>query len=94
MAFTGYFKCVIISPLKIIYQNEIQSIFLTGDKGEFELLAYHYPILAVLKKGDIIINWNENIPIPGGVVRFFANECTIMVEAKYDTYGIKKDEYS
>jgi len=80
--FKGNFKCIILSPRKLVYENEIQSIFLTGDRGEYELLAYHYPLLGVLKKSDVIINWNEKISIQGGVVRFYANECTIMVEEK------------
>ena len=71
-----------MSPNRIVYQNEIQSIFLTGDQGEYEILAYHYPVLGVLKKSDVIINWNEKVPINGGVIRFFANECTILIEEK------------
>ena len=78
--FGGNFKCVILRPRKLIYENEIQSIFLQGDRGEYEILAYHYPLMGVLKQGDIIVNWNEKIFIKGGVIRFFANECTIMVE--------------
>ncbi|VAX36612.1 hypothetical protein MNBD_UNCLBAC01-367 [hydrothermal vent metagenome] len=78
--YKGNFKCVILSPNSLVYQKEIQSIFLTGDKGEFEILAYHYPLLGVLKKGNVIVNWEEKIPISGGVVRFYANECTILVE--------------
>lgn len=78
--YKGNFKCVVLSPNSLIYENEIQSLFLTGDQGEYELLAYHYPLLGVLKKSDIIINWNEKIPINGGVIRFFANECIILVE--------------
>ena len=78
--FGGNFKCIILSPRKLIYENEVQSIFLKGDRGEYEILAYHYPLMGVLKMGDIIINWNEKIFIRGGVIRFFANECTIMVE--------------
>ncbi len=69
-----------MSPRKLIFENEINSIFLTGDRGEYELLAYHYPLIGALKRGEVIINWNEAIPIEGGVIRFFANECTIMVE--------------
>jgi len=91
--FKGLFKCVIMSPHNLIYQNEIQSIFLYGSDGEFEILAYHYPLLGVLKKGDIIINWNERIRVNGGVVKFFANECTIMVEEEirpYDETEFKK----
>ena len=82
--YLGNFKCIILSPNNLIYENEVQSIFLTGDKGEFELLAYHYPLLAVLKKSDVIINWQEKIPIASGVVRFFANECTILIEEDFN----------
>ena len=81
MAFyTGNFKCVILSPKNLIYENEVQSVFVTGDQGEYELLAYHYPLIGVLKRSDVIINWKEKIPVQGGVLRFFANECTILVE--------------
>ncbi len=82
MMYKGNFKCIILSPNSLIYENEIQSIFLTGDQGEFELLAYHFPILSVLVKSDIIINWNEKVSIRSGVMRFFANECIILVEEK------------
>ncbi|MCA9408318.1 MAG: hypothetical protein KC733_06490 [Candidatus Omnitrophica bacterium] len=80
--YKGNFKFVILSPNRIIYQNDIQSLFITGDKGEYEILAYHYPLLGVLKKGNIIINWNEEILLPGGVLKFYANECVILVEER------------
>jgi F0F1-type ATP synthase epsilon subunit len=84
--YKGTFKCVILSPHTLIYQSEIQSIFVRGNDGEYEILAYHYPLLGVLKKGDIIINWNERISINGGVLKFFANECTIIVEEEIRPY--------
>ena len=81
--YKGTFKCVILSPNNLVYEKEVTSLFLTGDKGEFEILAYHYPLIAVLDKGDIIINGVEKIPVAGGVVRFFANECTILIEENF-----------
>ena len=78
--YKGNFKCVILSPNRLIYEDEIQSIFLTGDRGEFEILSYHYPLLGVLKKSDVVINGEKRIAIRGGLVRFFANECIILVE--------------
>ncbi len=78
--FRPLFKCIILTPNELLYENEIENIFLTGDKGEYELMAYHYPLLGVLKEGDVLINNKERIPIKGGVVRFFANECIILVE--------------
>ena len=88
--YKGTFKCVVLSPNNLIYENEIQSLFLNGDHGEFEILAYHYPVVAVLKQGDIVVDWKVRIPVAGGVVRFFANECTILVEESFGQ--IKKQE--
>ena len=78
--FKPRFKCIILSPNRMIYENEIESIFLTGDQGEYEILPYHFPLLGVLQKSDVVINNTEKISINGGVVRFFANECIIMIE--------------
>jgi F0F1-type ATP synthase epsilon subunit len=78
--FKPRFKCTVLSPNELIYESEIQSVFLTGDEGQFEILAYHYPVIGVLTEGDIVIDWNQRIPIKRGVVRFFANECTIIIE--------------
>ena len=74
------FKCTIMTPDTLIYENEIQSLFLTGDKGEYELLPYHYPVLGILKEGNIIIDWRESISVKFGLVRFFANDCIILIE--------------
>ncbi len=78
--YVGKFKCIIMSPNSLVYENEVESVFLTGDDGEYELLAYHYPLLGVLIKGNIVINGVEKLPIRSGVVRFFANECIILIE--------------
>ena len=81
--YKGTFKCIILSPNRLIYENEVESIFLQGDKGEYELLSYHYPLLGVLKISDVIINGKERIPIRSGIVRFYANECIILVEENF-----------
>lgn len=80
MAYKGTFKCVIMSPRSLIYENEIHSLFLTGDRGEFEILAYHFPVVGLLKESSIVIDWKESIAIKAGIVRFFANECIVLVE--------------
>ena len=74
------FKITIMTPDALLYQNEIESAFLCGDHGEYELLAYHYPVLGILKQSNIIINWQESVPIKFGIVRFFANDCIVLVE--------------
>ena len=80
MADKGTFKCMVMSPRALIYGNDVSSVFLTGDRGEYELLAHHYPVLGILKKSSIVIDWKESIPIHAGIVKFYANECIILVE--------------
>ena len=74
------FKLTVMTPDALVYENEVESIFLTGDRGEYEVLPYHYPVLGILRQGNIIIDWKESIPIKSGLLRFFANDCIILVE--------------
>lgn len=78
--YLGHFKCSILSPKKLLYEKEVNSVFLRGDQGEFEILAYHHPVIGILLEGDIVVDWKDKIPVKGGIVRFLANECTILVE--------------
>ena len=77
--YKGHFRCVILSAKRLVFEDEINSLFITGDHGEYEILAYHYPLIGIVK-GDIVINWEKRLQVRGGVVRFFANECNIMIE--------------
>jgi F0F1-type ATP synthase epsilon subunit len=87
--FKPLFKLTVLSPNELIYENEVYSVFLVGEYGEFEILAYHYPLISIVKKSDVIINWNERLPVKKGVVRFFANECSILVEEEIATKKAK-----
>lgn len=74
------FKITIMTPDALLYQDEIESAFFTGDQGEYELLPYHYPVIGVLEQSNIIINWREAVPVKFGIVKFFANDCIVLVE--------------
>lgn len=76
----NYFRCVILSPKNLIFENEVNSLFIIGDRSEYEILPYHYPLIGLVRKGDVIIDWKFRIPVRSGILRFFANECTILVE--------------
>lgn len=80
------FRCTILSPKNIIFESDVTSLFISGDKSEYELLAYHYPLVGLVKQGDLIIDWKRRIPIRSGILRFFANECTILVEETSKTF--------
>jgi F0F1-type ATP synthase epsilon subunit len=74
------FRCVILSPKNLIFEDEVNSLYIIGDRTEYEILVYHYPLIGLVKKGDIVIDWKRRVPIRSGILRFFANECTILVE--------------
>ncbi len=84
------FKITIMTPDKLVYENEIHSLFVTGDRGEYELLPYHYPVLGIVSESNIILNWKECIPVKTGVLRFFANDCIILVEQAEKYRRVKK----
>jgi len=69
-----------MTPEALLYQGEVESVFFSGDTGEYELLPYHYPVLGILNQSNIIINWREAVPIKFGILKFFANDCIVLVE--------------
>ena len=80
MGTLGLFKLAIMNPDKMIFEGDAERIFLPGETGEFELLPYHYPILSLLKQGEIVIDLKYSIAVKKGLVKFFKNDCIVIVE--------------
>ncbi|MDD5071015.1 MAG: hypothetical protein PHV17_09840 [Candidatus Omnitrophica bacterium] len=80
MELLGKFKLSILDPEKTIFEGDVDTIFIAGDTGEFELMAYHFPVLSLLRQGDIIIDWKYVVAVTKGILRFFKNDCVILVE--------------
>lgn len=74
------FKLVVLNAQKIIYAQDATSACFTGDETEFEVLPFHSPLLAVLKRGSIIVDRKYEIIIEKGLVKFFENECMVIAE--------------
>ena len=51
-----------------------------GSTGEFEVLELHKPIVRLLKKGKIILDWNKEIAIERGAVKMAGDELVAVVE--------------
>jgi len=75
-------KLTVLSPKQTIFDGEAKSVFLPGDLAEFEILDYHVPIVSLLRAGNVVVDWKNNIPIRRGMVKFDRNECMILVEEK------------
>ena len=47
-------KVIIVSPEKVLYQGEASSVVVPGEKGRFEILDHHAPIISTLTKGTVV----------------------------------------
>jgi len=76
-------KVEILSPDKLIFEGEAESIQLPGKDGSFGILNNHAPIIATLKSGQVKITSNgtvQNFDINGGVVEVVKNKVIILGE--------------
>lgn len=74
------FKVSIYMRDKVAFEGEGWSVFLPGDTGEFEVLAFHKPILSLLKEGKVIIDQSKEFPVKKGIMRFHNEELVVLAE--------------
>ena len=69
------FHVTVLNPKRVMFEGDVESVFLPGDDGEFELLTYHAPIVSLLTEGDLVVDWQDRIPIKRGMAKFFYIDC-------------------
>ena len=77
----------IVSPEKIIFTGEVDSVLVPGELGEFEILNNHAPIISTLSEGREVYKIGEESKlchVLGGFVEVQKNEVSICVELKND----------
>lgn len=74
------FKIAIYMHDKTMFEGEGWSVFLPGDMGEFEVLAFHKPIMSLLKQGKVIVDQKKEFPVKKGIMRFEKEELVILAE--------------
>lgn len=85
------FRLQVLSLIRMLFEGEVESVYLSGDEGEFELLPFHYPILSALPEGEIKIANEEAIPLRAGVMMFQDNQCIIIIE-EMEKADVKEEE--
>ena len=74
-------KLKIVSPERIEFTGEVESVKVPGTQGNFEILTDHAPIISTLTKG--IVEYDEKqLPILGGFVEVQRNSVSLCVEIK------------
>ncbi len=76
-------KLKIISPEKIEYSGEVNSVTVPGTKGSFEILNDHAPIISSLQSGVVeyvTAEGRQGLNITGGFVEVQKNMVNLCVE--------------
>ncbi|MCR5158457.1 MAG: ATP synthase F1 subunit epsilon [Prevotella sp.] len=72
-------KLKIVSPERIEFTGEVESVKVPGMQGNFEILTGHAPIISSLQKGVVEFN-GQQLEVMGGFVAVQKNEVSICVE--------------
>jgi len=73
----------IISPEKIIYSGNAESVTLPGLSGSFTILDRHAPIISALDKGKVsyrVSGKDMEVPTAGGFVEAKNNTVSVCIE--------------
>lgn len=71
----------IISPDKTLYTGEAEVVTLPGIDGSFQVMNNHAPMIAGLKKGEVIVKTNgkeDSYSITGGLFEILNNKVVIL----------------
>ena len=73
----------IVSPEKVVYDGEVESVLVPGTLGSFQILTDHAPIISSLEKGVVEYQTHQHkqkIEILGGFVEVKQNNVSLCVE--------------
>ncbi len=74
------FKISIYMRDRMAFEGKAWSVFLPGDLGEFEIMAFHKPVMSLLKEGKVILDQQKEFPVKRGIMRFQNEELVILAE--------------
>lgn len=69
----------IVSPAKVLFKGQAQSVIVPGEKGVFEILPFHKRILSRLVSGVLIVD-DWSLAIARGIIQAAVNKVVIVVE--------------
>lgn len=73
----------IVSPERIVFTGEVDSVLVPGTMGSFEILTDHAPIISTLDEGKVIYGIKgakTELQIVGGFVEVQKNVVNLCVE--------------
>ena len=79
-------KLKIVSPERIEFEGDVESVLVPGTLGQFQILVNHAPIISSLEKGKVVYDLpsgeKKELSIIGGFVEVQKNVVSVCVELK------------
>ena len=79
MAQANLLSISVVTPTGILFSGEAHSVIAPGEKGVFEILVNHKPILSLLRRGELNID-GRFITIRRGIIKVVHNKIAAIVE--------------
>ncbi len=77
-------KLKIVSPKKVEFEGDVQSVLVPGMLGQFEILTNHAPIISALTEGTVTYTLPDGakhqLETAGGFVEVQKNEVALCIE--------------
>ncbi len=78
------FKLSIVSPERILFEDEVVSLVVPGGEGYLGILSNHAPLISTLKVGEIKFRDKDNkelwMATSGGFIEVSNNKATILAD--------------
>jgi F-type H+-transporting ATPase subunit epsilon len=86
----------LVSPERILFSGEVESVILPGAEGEMNPMAGHAPMMAMLKPGLLVVNeagkgGARRLFVRGGFVEINAAGLTVLAEQAIPLEEISPD---
>ena len=79
------FPFELVAPERLLISEEVEAVRLPGAAGEFQVMAHHAPLLALLDPGIMVVSGGSGgerrLFIDGGFCDVNAAGCTVLAEA-------------
>lgn len=78
------FRLSVVTPEKVIYEEDVTSIIAPGGLGYLGIMSNHAPIITSLKPGKLTVKDGGieiQLALSGGFLENSANKCTILADS-------------
>jgi F-type H+-transporting ATPase subunit epsilon len=74
-------KVLVISPERIVFDGDADSVTAPAVDGELGILAHHAPLIALLGRGDVRLGDGRRFAVEGGFLQVAEDVVRVVTES-------------